>query len=52
MHGVTCVDFGVVKHVPVGEGLARKVGDPIMDIFVTRQDKASLLSVEGVAYVK
>ena len=52
MHGATCVYFGVVTHVRWGEGLARKVGDPITEIVVTRRDEASLLAVKGVAYFK
>ena len=32
-----------------GEGLARKVGNPITELVVTRRDKASLLAVNGVS---
>ena len=35
-----------------GEGLASKVGNPIMEIVVTRHDEASLISVKAVADVK
>ena len=47
-----CVDFGVAKHVSGGEGLASKVGNPIMDIIVMRWYKASLLAVNVVADFK
>ena len=49
---MTCVYFGVVTHVCWGEGLARKVGDLITELLVTRRDEASLLVVKGVADVK
>ena len=49
MQSETCVYFGDVMHVRGGEGLARKVGNPITEIVVTRRDKASLLAVNGVS---
>ena len=41
---MTCVDFGVIVHVRVGEGLDIKVRDPIMELVVTRQDEVSILA--------
>ena len=46
----TCKYFGVVAHVCGSEGLSYKVGDPIMELVVTRRDKAALLEVQGVEY--
>ena len=34
MHGTNWVDFVVVTHVLGGEGLSRKVGNPIMELVV------------------
>ena len=34
------------------EGLARKSGNPITELVVTRRDEASFLAVKGVADVK
>ena len=48
-HGVTCEDFGVVTHVPGGEGLFCKVGNPITELIVTCRDEAALFAVQGVA---
>ena len=36
MHVVNCLYFGVIMHVRGGEGIACKVGNPIMEIVVTR----------------
>ena len=44
-HGATCVDVGIVTYVSGGEGLARKVGNSIMQLIMTRCDEAPLLSV-------
>ena len=52
MHGATCVDFGVIKHVCGGKGLAPKVGNPITELFLTRSDEASLIPVKSVLDVK
>ena len=39
-------------HIRGGEGIARKVDNPIMELVVTLRDEASLLAVVGVTYVK
>ena len=52
MHGRTCVYFGVITHMRWGEGLARKVGNPITGLIVMRHDEASLSAVKEVADVK
>ena len=49
---MTCIYLGVVTNVCGGEGLSRKVGDPVTEIVVTCCDDAPLLEVEGVADVK
>ena len=51
-HGTTCVYSGVVTHIRASEGIARKVGDSITELVVTRHDEASLLAVEVVTDVK
>ena len=51
-HCATCVYFGVVTHVCMGEGLAYKVGDPITELIVTHHDDPSLILVRGIADVK
>ena len=51
-HVANCVDFGVLVHVRWGEGLARKVGNTITELVMTRRDKASILAVKGVVDVK
>ena len=47
LYDATCVDFGVVTHVCGGEGLSRKVGNPITELVATRRDEASLIAVKG-----
>ena len=51
-HGATCVDFGVFTNLRGGEGLARKVGDPITELVVAFHDEAFLLAVKGLIDVK
>ena len=51
-HSATSVYFGIVMHVCGGEGITRKVGDPITKLIVTRRYEASLFAVKGVEYVK
>ena len=51
-HGATCVGFCVVTHMCGVEGLARKVGDPIMELVVTCRYEASLLEFQGEADVE
>ena len=36
-------------HVRGGEGLGRKVGDPITELVVKRHDEVTLIVVQGVA---
>ena len=52
MHGVTCVDFGIITLVRGGEGLYHKVRNPLTELIVMRRDEASLLAVKGVSDVK
>ena len=52
MQGVIYVDCGVFTHVRGGGSLDCKVGDPIMDLVVTRHGKDSLIAVEGMADFK
>ena len=52
MYGATRVDFGVVRHVCGGEGLACKFYKPITEIIMTLRDEASLIAVEGISDVK
>ena len=47
-----CRFWGHHAHVCRGESLARKVGDPITEIILTRHDEASLIEVEGMVEVK
>ena len=48
-HVATCGNSGDVAHVRGGESLTCKVGDPIMELIVTRHDEAALLAVQGVS---
>ena len=52
VHGANCVYFVVVTHVHGGEGLDRKVDDPIIQLDMPRRDEAFLLAIEGVEDVK
>ena len=48
-HGATLVNEGVVAYVRGGESPACQIRNPVMDLIVTRRDKATPLAVEGVA---
>ena len=50
MHIVTCENFRVARHVHGGERLAWKVGEPIMELVVTRREEAALIIAKDVAY--
>ena len=50
LHGATLVYEGIIAYVRGGEFLARQICDPVTELIVTRRDKATPLSIKGVAY--
>ena len=48
LHGKTCKYERVVVHVRGGEGFPGQICDPVLEIVMTRRDKAAPLAIEGV----
>ena len=50
LHCATCEDEGVVAHVRGGERFTCQVHNPVTELVVTRRDKATQLTVNGMEY--
>ena len=52
LHCATCKDEGIVVHMRGGECFSGQVRDPVLEIVMTRRDKADPIKIEGVKNIK